>query len=147
MVYCISIRLSLRSGRTVFYLVSIFIMGRPSRCSGCKTPHSEHTFGKLGKCCTGPDQGSDVEENTAPPLECLPVDDVKDLAIEDTLASLLGAVKSLTLDYRRSRLTISNCTSYLRTSHRQTNPVRFPFQMYALVARLFQGLLCRSCAP
>ena len=71
-------------------------MGRTSRCSGCKTPRSEHSFGKPGKYCNGPTQGSDATEGTAPPLESLPVEEVKDLSIEDTLASLLGAVKSLT---------------------------------------------------
>ena len=69
-----------------------FITGRTSRCSGCKTPRSEHTFGKLEKYCNGPDQGSDTAEDTAPPLASLPVEDVKDSSIEDTLAFLLGAV-------------------------------------------------------
>ena len=64
--------------------------------SGCKTPRSEHTFGNPGKHCNGPAQGSDAAEDTAPPLESLPVEEVKELSVEDTLASLLGVVKSLT---------------------------------------------------
>ena len=67
-------------------------MGRTSRCSGCKMPRSEHTFSKPGKYCNGPAKGSDA----TPPLESLPVEEVKELSIEETLASLLVAVKSLT---------------------------------------------------
>ena len=74
-------------------------MGRTRRCSGCKTPLSEHTFGKPGKGCTGPEQSaavSVVEEDTAPPSPSSPVEDGQKESIEATLASLVGAVTSLT---------------------------------------------------
>ena len=74
-------------------------MGRTRRCSGCKTPLSEHTFGKPGKGCTGPEQSADVsvvEEGTAPPSQSSPVEDGPKESIEATLASLVGAVTSLT---------------------------------------------------
>ena len=74
-------------------------MSRTRFCTGFKTPLSEHTFGKAGKSCTGPEQIPDVsvvEEDTAPPLQSIPVADEPQESIEATLASLLGAVKSLT---------------------------------------------------
>ena len=51
-----------RGGHLVFLLrvvflswkFSLLITGRTRRCTGCKTPLSEHTFGKSGKSCTGP---------------------------------------------------------------------------------------------
>ena len=72
-------------------------MGKTRRCTGCKTPLSEHTFGKPGKSCSGPEQFPDVsvvEEDTAFPSQ--PIEDEQHETIEATLASLLGAVKSLT---------------------------------------------------
>ena len=74
-------------------------MGTTRRCTGCKTPLSEHTFGKSGKSCTGPEQTPDisvVEEDTAPPSQSIPVADEPQESIEATLTFLLGAVKSLT---------------------------------------------------
>ena len=72
-------------------------MGKPRRCTGCRTPLSEHTFGKPGKSCSGPEQFPDdsvVEDETAFPSQ--PIEDEPHGTIEATLASLLGAVKSLT---------------------------------------------------
>ena len=72
-------------------------MGKTRRCTGCKTPLSEHTFGKPGKSCSRPEQFpyvSVVEEDTAFPSQ--PIEDDPQETIEATLASLLGAVKSLT---------------------------------------------------
>ena len=72
-------------------------MGKTRRCTGCKTPLSEHTFGKPGKSCSGPEQFPDVsvvEEDTAFPSQ--PIEDEPQETIEVNLASLLGAVKSLT---------------------------------------------------
>ena len=125
-------------------------MGRASRCSGCKTPRSEHTFGKPEKHCNGSDQGSDAEENTASPSESFPVEDVKDLSIEDTLASLLGVVKSLNTGLQEVNADNQQLRALLKDlSRRRMNPktVRFPFQMHALAARLLRGLFCQSCAP
>ena len=51
-------------------------MGKTHRCTGCKTPLSEHTFGKLGKSCSGPEPFPDVsvvEEDTAFPSQ--PIED------------------------------------------------------------------------
>ena len=62
-------------------------------------PLLEHSFGKPGKGCFGPEQtldGSVVEEDTAFPSQSIPVDDEPKESIEATLASLLGAVKTLT---------------------------------------------------
>ena len=72
-------------------------MGKTRRCTGCKTPLSEHTFGKPGKSCSRPEQFPDVsvvEEDTAFPSQS--IEDEPQETIEATLASLLGAVKSLT---------------------------------------------------
>ena len=72
-------------------------MGKTRRCTGCKTPLSEHTFGKPRKSCSRPEQFPDVsvvEEDTAFPSQ--PIEDEPQETIEATLASLLGAVKSLT---------------------------------------------------
>ena len=74
-------------------------MGKTRRCTGCKTPLSEHTFGKPGKSCPGPEHFPDVsvvEEDTAFPSQPILVEDEPRESIEDTLASLLGALKSLT---------------------------------------------------
>ena len=73
-------------------------MGKTRRCTGCKTPLLEHTFGKPGKSCSGPEQFPDVsvvEEDTAFPSQ--PIEDEQQETIEATLDSLLGAVKSLTI--------------------------------------------------
>ena len=72
-------------------------MGKTRRCTGCKTPLPGHTFGKQGKSCSGPEQFPDVsvvEEDTAFPSQ--PIEDEPQETIEVILASLLGAVKSLT---------------------------------------------------
>ena len=69
-------------------------MGKTRCCTGCKMPLSEHTFGKQGKSCSGPEQFPDVSvvaEDTAFPLQ--PIEDELHKTIEATLASLLGAVK------------------------------------------------------
>ena len=83
--------------RVVFLLFSLLIMGKTRRCTGCKTPLPGHTFGKPGTSCSGPEQFSDVsvvEEDTAFPSQ--PIEDEPQETIEVNLASLLGAVKSLT---------------------------------------------------
>ena len=75
-------------------------MGRTRRCTGCKTPLSEDTFRKSGKSCTGPEQIPDVsvvEEDNALHPQSIPVADQPQETTEATLASLLGAVKSLSL--------------------------------------------------
>ena len=102
MLNCISVSYHSRSGHIVFlprvvFLFSLLIMGKTRRCTGCKTPLSEHTFGKPGKSCSGPEQFPDVsvvEEDTAFPSQ--PIEDEPQETTEATLASLLGAVKSLT---------------------------------------------------
>ena len=74
-------------------------MGKTRHCTGCKTPLSEHTFGKPGKSYSGPEHFpavSVVEEDTAFPLQSILVQDEPRRSIEATLAFLLGAVKSLT---------------------------------------------------
>ena len=75
-------------------------MGRTSRCSGCKMPHSEHAFGKQGKNCTGPEQPTDVfdvDRDTASPSQSGPVETTSNKSTEATLASSLGVVQSLTI--------------------------------------------------
>ena len=92
-----------RSGHIVFlprvvFLFSLLIMGKTRRCTGCKMPLSEHTFGKPGKSCSGPEQFPDVsvvEEDTTFPSQ--PIEDEPQETIVATLTSLLGAVKSLSL--------------------------------------------------
>ena len=72
-------------------------MGKTRRCTGCKTPLSEHTFGKPRKSCSGPEPFPDVsivDEDTAFPSQS--IEDEPQETIKATLASLLGAVKSLT---------------------------------------------------
>ena len=72
-------------------------MGKTRRCTGCKTPLLEHTFGKPGKSCSGPEPFPDVsvvDEDTAFPSQS--IEDEPQETIKATLASLLGAVKSLT---------------------------------------------------
>ena len=106
--YCISVSITLVAITSVFYLVvflslSLLIMGRTRRCTGCKTPLSDHPFGKPGKGCPGPEQKDDVsvfEEDNAPPLQHRPVDYASKDSIEATLASLVGAVKTLTTDLK-----------------------------------------------
>ena len=81
----------------VVFLFSLLIMGKTRHCTGCKMPLSEHTFEKPGKSCSGPEPFPDVsvvEEDTAFPSQ--PLEDEPQETIEATLASLLGAVKSLT---------------------------------------------------
>ena len=85
-----------RSDHIVFLprVLFLLIMDKPRRCTECKTPLSEHTF---GKSCSGPEQFPDVsvvEDDTAFPSQ--PIEDEPQGTIEATLASLLGAVKSLT---------------------------------------------------
>ena len=63
-------------------------MGGTSRCSGCKIPRSEHSFGKPGKNCPGPAQdfnhsSEEHVEDTAPSSETTPVEGV---SVQDTLA-------------------------------------------------------------
>ena len=81
----------------VVFLLSLLIMGKTRRCTGCKTPLSEHTFGKPAKSCSGPEPFPDVsvvDEDTAFPSQS--IEDELLETINATLASLLGAVKSLT---------------------------------------------------
>ena len=72
-------------------------MGWTGRCSGWKLSRSEHSFGKSGKNCSGPVQDESEEspeqEATAPEDQVALSDD---LSTQDTLVSLLGAVKTLT---------------------------------------------------
>ena len=84
-----------RSGHIVFLprvvFLSLLIMSKTRRCTGCKTLLSEHTFGKPGKSCSGLEQFADVsvvEEDTAFPWQ--PIEDEPPETIEATLASLLG---------------------------------------------------------
>ena len=72
-------------------------MGRAKRCPGCNLPQAEHTFGKLGKKCSGPvqdealelcDEGDNAREEEDASSH--------DSSIQATLHSLLGAVKTLT---------------------------------------------------
>ena len=147
MLYCISVSYHSRSGHIVFlprvvFLFSLLIMGKPRRCTGCKTPRSEHTFGKPGKSCSGPEQFPDVsvvEKDTAFPSQ--PIEDEPQETIEATLASLLGAI-FLLLASRKSRLIISNCVPSLLTSRRSR---KFPFHLRALAGRRLLELLCLSC--
>ena len=72
-------------------------MGRSKRCPGCNHPQAEHTFGKLGKKCSGPVQDevpelSDEGDNSRAEEDASP----HDSSIQATLHSLLGAVKTLT---------------------------------------------------
>ena len=70
-------------------------MVHPSHCPGCKILKSEHTFGKPGKSCQGmPDQddtfaasGSGLTTTTATPD-----------SLQETLASLVGAVQAISQD-------------------------------------------------
>ena len=80
----------------VVFLFSLLIMGKTCHCTGCKMPLSDHTFEKPGKSCSGPKPFPDVSvvEDTAFPSQ--PLEDEPQETIEATLASLLGAVKSLT---------------------------------------------------
>ena len=58
-------------------------MGKTRRCTGCKTPLSEHTFGKPRKSCSRPEQFPDVsvvEEDTAFPSQ--PIEDEPQETIE-----------------------------------------------------------------
>ena len=60
-------------------------MGQTSRCSGCKLPRSEHSFGKPGKNCSGPvqDESEETPERGATASkDRLALSDV--LSIEDT---------------------------------------------------------------
>ena len=93
-------------------------MGRTCRCTGCKTPLSQHTFGKPGKGCTGPEQSADVhviEEDIAPPSQSRPVADGPKESIEATLASLVGAVKSLTTDLKEVQADNQQLSALLTT--------------------------------
>ena len=102
MLYCMSVFYHSQRGHIVFlprvvFLFSRLIMGKTRHCAGCKTPLSEKTFEKQGKSCSGPEPFPDVsvvEEDTAFPSQ--PLEDEPQETIEATLASLLGAVKSLT---------------------------------------------------
>ena len=102
MLYCMSVFYHSQRGHIVFlprvvFLFSRLIMGKTRHCAGCKTPLSEKTFKKQGKSCSGPEPFPDVsvvEEGTAFPSQ--PLEDEPQETIEATLASLLGAVKSLT---------------------------------------------------
>ena len=70
-------------------------MGKTRRCTGCKTPLSDHTFGKPGKGCSGPEHFPDVsfvEEDTDHPSPSIPVENEPRESLEATLPSLLGAV-------------------------------------------------------
>ena len=87
------------------------------------TPRSEHTSSKPGKLCNGPDQGSDAAEDTAPPLASLLVEDVTDLSIKDTLASLLGAVKSLTTGLKEAKPENQQLCALLKNQSQTKEPM------------------------
>ena len=71
-------------------------MVRPSKCPGCKTLRSAHSFGKPGKFCTGPpgsQNGSDVasvSSGTNVPGE----------TSQDVLNSLIEVVNNLTTEVK-----------------------------------------------
>ena len=72
-------------------------MGRTKRCPGCNLPQVQHTFGKLGKKCSGPVQDdflelSDDGDTVRQEQDASP----QDSSIQTALNSLLGAVKTLT---------------------------------------------------
>ena len=74
-------------------------MGKSRRCTGCRTLLSDHAFGKHGKTCTGPESVAAVSamaDETDPPSRSTQVADGPTESIEATLASLVGAVNSLT---------------------------------------------------
>ena len=74
-------------------------MGKSRRCTGCRTLLSDHAFGKHGKTCTGPESVATVSamaDETDPPSRSTQVADGPTESIEATLASLVGAVNSLT---------------------------------------------------
>ena len=101
-------------------------MGKPRRCTGCKTPLSEHTFGMPGKSCSGPEQFSDVsvvEDDTAFPSQ--PMADGPQGTLEATLASLLGAVNSLTTGLKEVQADNQQLRSLL-TNQSSTKEVPVP---------------------
>ena len=106
-------------------------MGKIRRCSGCKMLLSEHTFGKSGKSCTGPEQSADVS-----------VVNKDQESIKTTLASFLGAVKSLTTGLKEVQANKQQLHALLTNR----SPIkRFPFQLQVLAVRHLWELLCRSC--
>ena len=72
-------------------------IGRAKCCTGCNLPQAEHTFGKLGKKCSGPVQ-EDVPELSDEGDTARQEQDAssQDSSIQATLNSLLGAIKPLT---------------------------------------------------
>ena len=148
MLYCISVSYHSRSGHIVFlprvvFLFSLLIMGKPRRCTGCKTPRSEHTFGKPGKSCSGPEQFPDVsvvEEDTAFPSQ--PIEDEPQETLETTLVSQIGAVKSLTTGLKK----VQADNQQLRALLTNQSPMKeVPFHPRALAGRRLLELLCLSC--
>ena len=107
-------------------------MEKTRRCTGCKTPLSAHTFGKPGKGCSGPEHVPDVsfvEEDTAHPSPSIPVENEPRESLEATLASLLGAVKSLTTglkevqaDNQQLRALLTNQSPIKEVPVRSTSP-------------------------
>ena len=75
-------------------------MGPTKRCPGCNLPQAEHTFGKLGKKCSGPVQDevpelSDESDNAREEEDASP----HDSSIQATLHPLLGTVKTITTGF------------------------------------------------
>ena len=104
-------------------------MGKTRRCTGCKTPLSDHTFGKPGKGCSGPEHFPDVsfvEEDTAHPSQSVPVETEPRESLEATLASLLGVVKSLTTGLKEVQADNQQLRSLL-THQSPTTEIPIPF--------------------
>ena len=103
-------------------------MGKTRCCTDCKTPFSEHTFGKPGKSCSEPEQFPDVsfvEEYTTFPLQSIPAEGEPHESIEATLASLLGALKSLTADLKEIQADNQQLLA-LQTNHSPIKEVPVP---------------------
>ena len=148
MLYCMSVFYHSQRGHIVFlprvvFLFSRLIMGKTRHCAGCKTPLSEHTFEKQGKSCSGPEPFPDVsvvEEDTAFPSQQL--EDEPQETIEATLASLLGAVKSLTTGLKEVQADNQQQRALLTN---QSPLKEVPFHPRALVGQGLLELLCLSC--
>ena len=130
--------------RVVFLLFSLLIMGKTRRCTGCKTPLPGHTFGKPGKSCSGPEQFPDVsvvEEDTAFPSQ--PIEDEPQETIEVTLASLLGAVKSLTTGLKEVQADNQQLCALLTNQ----SPIKeVPVPSTSTGGATASGVTCLSCA-
>jgi len=100
-------------------------MGRTRRCSGSKTPLSEHAFGKLGKGCIGPEQSANVsvvEEDTAPPSQSRPVEDGPKESIEALCAQMYANM--LNKSYKTKSTVSGMCARLARTNSHASNMKR-----------------------